>query len=182
MSKGHLFHISGKKGSGKSTLLGWLSDDGYFTTEVRFHLEEALAAKKIDTRDIPVPFWWTEPMLQLCYEQLNDHTPVFLTGMYHPNELAFFTKGYEVHNIGLVADDSVRHTRILDRKRVKEENLTIEDIRFKDQKRDGSVGHKADINALIRLAEFTFVNNTTLEDFRQEYDEFKRYLNKRYSL
>ena len=177
----HLFHISGKKGSGKTTLLNWLSESGHFTTEVRFHLEDAIAKEMFNPDKIPIPFWWTDQMINLCYEAIQEHNLVFLTGLYHPNELSFFKKEYEVHSIGIEVDDILRYERILKRQREKETSLTLEELKFKDQKREGiAQGYKADINSLIKESEIILTNNGTIEDFKKEKEKLLTYLHKQY--
>jgi len=181
-----LFHISGRKGSGKTTLLEWFSNDGYFTTEVRFHLEKAIARGEFNPKDIPDPFWWTEQMVNLCYQDLKEKSLVFITGLYHHNELDYFIRrGYGVHNIGISVKTSKRHERILRRIKEKEGHLTAEDLHQKDRKREGRIlgyKEKADVESLIRDSEILLSNDGTLQDFKGEYLRLKKFLAETYKV
>ncbi|MDP4012194.1 MAG: hypothetical protein Q8R00_01135 [Candidatus Nanoarchaeia archaeon] len=174
-----LFHISGEKGSGKSTLLSWFADDGYFTTEVRLHLEKALKDGEFVADKIPIKFWWTEEMVKFCQDYIKEHTLVFLTGLYHKDELAYFkSAGYDTHSIGVICDEILRYKRIIKRARDCEIKLNLENLREKDRKRNGTEAgfEKSDISNLIRYSEIILFNNNSVKEFRQEYLKLRKYI------
>ncbi len=181
-----LFHINGNKGSGKSLLLQWLSEDGFYTTEVRFHLEKAMREKIFDAKKIPDPFWWTKKMINICYEDIKEKDLIFLTGLYSKEEIKFFEeKGYEVHLVGIQASEDVRHERILKRAREKEEGLTKEQLEAKDRKRQGKekgYEDKADVESLIKDSEIVLKNESTIQKFRKEYERLKDFLGAKYKI
>jgi dephospho-CoA kinase len=169
-----LLYIAGKKGSGKSTLIEMFSKHGYYTTELRFNLEKALSTGEINPKSIPIPFYWTDEMLEFTFRKIRDKHLVVLTGLYNTKDLQqFHNLGFRVVVVSVIAEDKIRYERTSEREREKGNPLNIEDLIYKDSKRDGTAkGFEFNNNNdLMALSQYVIKNEADFQDFERSFSE-----------
>lgn len=169
-----LLYIAGKKGSGKSSLIEIFSKHGYYTTELRFNLEEALHTGEINPKSIPIPFYWTDEMLEFTFRKIRDKQLVILTGLYNTKDLRhFYDLGFRVVIVSVIAEDKIRHERTTARENEKGNYLKMEDLLYKDSKRDGTAkGFEFNNNNdLIASCQYEVKNEGSFQDFERHFSE-----------
>lgn len=169
-----LLYIAGKKGSGKSSLIELFSKHGYYTTELRFNLEDALRTGEIHPKSIPIPFYWTDEMLEFTFRRIRDKQLVILTGLYNTKDLQhFYNLGFRVVIVSVIAEDKIRYERTTARENEKGNHLKIEDLLYKDSKRDGTAkGFEFNSNNdLMALSEYEIKNEGNFQDFERRFSE-----------
>ena len=150
------------------------SQQGYYTTELRFNLEEALRTGEINPKAIPIPFYWTHEMLEFTFKKIRDKQLVILTGLYNTKDLQhFYNLGFRVVIVSVVAEDKFRYERTTARENEKGNHLKMEDLLYKDSKRDGTAkGFEFNNNNdLMALSRYEIKNEGKFQDFERSFSE-----------
>ncbi len=153
--------VVGEKGSGKSTFLEIINTFGFYTTElsVQWKYLKVLGFERNEKEGE-----WDVVVISLVYDNLLrdlDCFPIFISGFSRLSEIDFLkNRGFETRIIKLNSSLKERYKRIKDRRRIGEEEMTLEEFHEKDLRRLGSIeGYKTNnFGSLLALSEYSIDN------------------------
>lgn len=172
--------VTGTFGAGKDTVAEYLIEKGFF----HFSLSDALR-KEMDKRGIPknIDNMTTfandfriekghDILARLALEEVRatNATNIVITSIRNPKEAEFLKTQDDFMLIAVNAPIEIRYERIKSRKREGDE-VTFEKFKAQEQiQMEGGEG-KQNLGPLIKMADYTLINDGTLKEFKEKIDK-----------
>lgn len=178
MNRKQLIAIIGKKGVGKTTVLEMIARHGLYATELDRHYKELLQSGDLEAASLPPEHNWTDHIMRLVYEkvfQFLEHRAIFFCGLYRMSEIQYlWDNRIPLEICAVEAETKNRHRRVLERRRDGEEAITLEDLRVKDAKRDGTYPgyERNNINEMLAHATYRIRNDDTRQDLEAQVEAY----------